>query len=352
MSQSSPDREIPRIAVVIPCHRVRNQILSVLDGVGSEVAAIYVVDDCCPESSGALVEEAVSDPRVQVLYHPKNQGVGGATITGYRRALADGAQVIVKLDGDGQMEPSLIPSFVEPILSGYADYTKGNRFYQIEGTRTMPSVRRLGNVILSFFNKLSSGYWSVFDPTNGFTAIHGAVARAVPLDKLDRRYFFESDILFRLNVLGAVVCDIPMSARYADEATGLNVLAAIPKFLYKHLQNLFKRIVYTYYLRDFTIASIELIAGLVALAFGGVFGVVKWIESATTGQPASAGTVMVAALPVILGTQLLLAFLSFDTGRREAVPLHQRLGRLVPEPPTGLGESGIRSGTRTRDGSA
>ena len=149
MSQSSPDREIPRIAVVVPCHRVRNQVLSVLHGIGPEVAAIYVVDDCCPEGTGALVEETVSDPRVQVLYHRENQGVGGATVTGYRRALADGAQVIVKLDGDGQMEPSLIPTFVEPILTGYADYTKGNRFYQIEGARTMPSVRRLGNVVLA-----------------------------------------------------------------------------------------------------------------------------------------------------------------------------------------------------------
>jgi glycosyltransferase involved in cell wall biosynthesis len=172
------------IAAVIPCFRVKRHVLDVVAAIPPLVGAIYAVDDACPEGSGDVIEGGCRDPRVRVLRHERNQGVGGATITGYRAALADGATVVVRLDGDGQMDPAQIPLLVRPILEGEADYSKGNRFFELEGLAAMPRLRLAGNSLLSFANKLSSGYWNVFDANNGFTAIHAEVLRRLPLGKL------------------------------------------------------------------------------------------------------------------------------------------------------------------------
>jgi glycosyltransferase involved in cell wall biosynthesis len=220
----------PVIAVVIPCYKVSRHILSVLANIGKEVAIIYVVDDKCPEGSGLLVQAQCHDPRVRVIFHDINKGVGGATISGYRQAVADGATVAVKIDGDGQMDSGLIPMFVHPILSGHADYTKGNRFFDIELLTSMPRLRLFGNSVLSLVSKVASGYWDIMDPTNGFTAIHTTVLKHLSLDKLDERYFFESDMLFRLNVTRAVVQDIPLEARYGDEESSLNIARVAREF--------------------------------------------------------------------------------------------------------------------------
>lgn len=318
-----------RVGVVIPCYRVADHILRVLDGIGSEVERIYVVDDQCPEGTGKLVESRTQDRRVHVIYHDENRGVGGATMTGYASAIADGMHVIVKLDGDGQMDPSMISTFVAPLESHYADYSKGNRFYNIESTRPIPLLRRVGNGALSFLSKLSSGYWRLFDPTNGYTAIDAKVAAALPFEKLHNRYFFESDMLFRLGILGAVVADIPMPAFYGEEKSNLSVVRSIPEFFLRHLRNLVKRVGYDYFLRDFSIASLELVFGLALLVFGGVFGTVRWIQSASEGVAATAGTVMIAALPIFVGMQLLLSFLNYDMQRLSAIPLHLRLAQRV-----------------------
>ena len=316
------------IAVVIPCYRVKKHILGVLSAIGSECEAIYVVDDACPEQSGDHVEAECHDPRVRVIRCERNLGVGGATLTGYRAAMADGADVIVKLDGDGQMDPELIPRLVRPILLGEADYTKGNRFFDLEGLSAMPKLRLVGNSLLSFLTKLSSGYWNVFDPTNGFTAIHSLIARQLPFDKISERYFFESDLLFRLGTMRAVVCDVPMPARYESERSSLVIRKVAPEFAFRHLVNTSKRIFYGYYLRNFNIASIEIVAGLLLMAFGLSFGVSSWIEGSQAGVPTTSGTVMLAALPLLVGVQLVLAFLSSDLQNIPRDVLHRRL-----EPP-------------------
>ncbi len=311
-----------RIAVVIPCYRVVNNVLGVIMAIGSEVSRIYVVDDCCPDGSGDFVEKNCNDERVVVIHHHENQGVGGAVITGYLAAINDGMEVIVKLDGDGQMDPKLMPGFIFPILEGEADYTKGNRFYYLDELGAMPRMRLLGNAALSFLTKISSGYWDLFDPTNGYTAIHRDIARQLPLDKISRGYFFESDMLFRLNTLRAVVVDIPMNAKYGDEVSNLKISSVVGEFLLKHLRNLVKRIFYCYYLRGMSIASIELPLGLSMFLFGGLFGARQWISSINSGLAASAGTVMLSALPIIVGLQLILAFLSHDIRSVPSKPIH------------------------------
>lgn len=304
-----------RVVVVLPCYKVKLQILEVISKIGPEVWRIYVVDDACPEESGKYVQGNCEDERVCVIFLEENQGVGGAVMAGYRAAIDDGADILVKVDGDGQMDPRLIPVFVAPILQSEADYTKGNRFFDLENIKSMPKIRLFGNAMLSFMAKLSTGYWDLFDPTNGYTAIHASVAKHLPFSKISKRYFFETDILFRLNTLRAVVMDIPMHAKYAEETSNLKINEVIGEFFIKHIRNFIKRIFYNYYLRDLSLASIELPLGIVLLIGGASYGVVNWFESAREGITTPAGTVMLAALPILMGVQFIMAFIGYDIAR-------------------------------------
>ena len=313
------------IALVIPCYRERRRILSVLEAVDPCVRHILVVDDGCPDGTGEIVSAQCGDPRVEVLIHERNLGVGAATITGYRRALELGVDIIVKMDGDGQMDGAMIPTLVSPIARGRADYAKGNRFHDLRGLGQMPWSRILANLILSFMTKLSSGYWDLFDPTNGFTAIHADVVRQLPLDRISPRYFFESDILYRLYTARAVVIDVPMPARYGAEVSGIHPGRVLWEFPVRHVVNTGKRVAYTYFLRDFSVASVQLVLGILMVLFGVYYGGISWYASVHTGVPATAGTVVLAALPIILGSQFLLSFLDFDTRNVPREPLHTLL---------------------------
>lgn len=319
-----------RIAVVIPCFKVTRHILAVLATIGPEVSRIVVVDDACPESSGDFVATHTTDPRIMVVRHAFNKGVGGAVVTGYEAAMADGCDIMVKLDGDGQMNPCLIPAFVEPLHRGLADYAKGNRFFDIETVRAMPAVRLWGNAALSFWSKLSTGYWHVFDPTNGYTAIRSSVAQHLRLHKLSERYFFESDMLFRLSTLRAVVVDIPMVSHYADETSHLQVRSIVVEFAVKHLRNFAKRLAYNYFVRDVSLASFELVFGLLLMTAGAGYGAWHWMQSAHAGITTPAGTVMMAAFPMLVGFQLLLAFVGADIAAVPKQPVGHALARQAP----------------------
>ena len=309
------------IAVLVPCYQVKNQILGVLKEIGPEVDKIYIVDDACPEGSGIYVKENTTDPRVEVIILKKNLGVGGAVKTGYRKAMEDHAGIIVKLDGDGQMNPQLIRKLIEPIRNRQADYVKGNRFYDLGNLQKMPGIRRFGNAFLSFINKMVSGYWNVMDATNGFTAISSAVLKDLPLNKIDNRFFFEQDMLFRLNTNRAVVMDLTMKAEYGQENSNLKIGKVMFSFPFKYLNRMFKRIFYSYFLRDFNVGSLELVLAFLFMGFGIIFGSIKWAHSISTGLPATAGTVVLAALPVILGFQSFLSFLHFDLSNIPNKPL-------------------------------
>ena len=309
------------VAVVIPCYKVLPLVFDVINRIGPEVDKIYAVDDACPQGSGRAIEAQVSDPRVRVLFNSVNQGVGGAVMAGYAAALADGYDCVVKIDGDNQMDPRLVSLFAEPILSGRSDYTKGNRFFNLEDVESMPFIRLAGNAILSFMCKASSGYWSIFDPTNGYTAISRHALKLLPMNKIHKRYFFETDMLFRLGTFGAVVQDIPMRAVYGDEKSNLSIGKVMFSFGFGHIKNLTKRIFYNYFLRGFSVASIELILSIIFIIFGGAFGIAKWINSSLTGIHASSGEVMLAALPIIVGVQLLISFVGFDMQNQPKIPL-------------------------------
>lgn len=316
-----------RIAVVIPCYRVTNQVVDVLACVPSEVDVIICVDDACPDGSGRLIEHTVKDTRIKVIRHSENQGVGAAVKTGYRAARAAGCDIAVKIDGDGQMDASLVTSFVGPIAQQQSDYAKGNRFFNPEDVKRMPGVRFFGNSMLSFLSKLSTGYWNIFDPTNGYTALHLAVLDILPLDKVANRYFFETDLLFRLNIARCVVSDVPIRAIYADESSNLRTRSVVLPFLIGHVRNMLKRIFYEYFLRDFHVASIEILLGPPLLLAGAIFGAYHWFLSVETQTAASAGTVMIPALLVIVGLQLTLGALAFDISNVPSNPVHPFLAR-------------------------
>ena len=318
----SRDEARPKVAVVIPAHSVSRFILDVIARVDDAVALVIVVDDCCPERTGDLVRRRVDDPRVRVIRNPRTLGVGGAMVVGFRRALAEGSDIIVKLDGDGQHYPEWIPEIVRPIAEGDADMVKGNRFYDIETVRSMPPGRLLANVVLSFAAKLSTGYWDLFDPANGFLAIHRKVATRLPLRKIDSGYFFETDLLFRAGILMAKVVEVPIEAVYGSEKSGVSLLRQAAPFLWKSFRNTVKRVLYCYFLRGFSVASLLLVAGVCAVSFGVSFGLYQWIGSAV---PATAGTVMLAGLPVLSGLQMLIGFVGHDIARQPASAIHMRL---------------------------
>jgi dolichol-phosphate mannosyltransferase len=296
--------------------------MGVIERMPADVAAIYCVDDGCPDGSGDFIEQHAVDPRVRVIRRERNGGVGAAVCSGYVAALRDDMDICVKIDGDGQMDPGAIDVLILPILERRADYAKANRFFNVEDVRSMPVGRVLGNVALSFFTKLSSGYWDVFDPTNGFTAIHARVLERIPLEKLHSRYFFESDLLFRLGCIGARVYDVPMPAIYGDEISNLKISRIFMPFLLGNLRNLVKRIVYSYYLRDFSLASIYLIASVLLLLGGAGFGAYFWLHGIALGRAATPGQVMFAALPLVFGIQLALSFISSDIARTPRSAIH------------------------------
>lgn len=311
-----------KIAVVIPCYKVKRHISDLIAKIGPEVTAIYCIDDACPEASGDFIKKTVKDSRVVVLHHEVNQGVGGAVMTGMKQAELDGNRIAVKLDGDGQMDPQILTKFTDVILQGKADYTKGNRFYNPAHLRAMPRGRLVGNAVLSFVSKFSTGYWNVFDPTNGYLALDLRLLKYMDIEKIDRRYFFETDLLFRAGLAKAKVLDIPMQALYEDEVSNLHFSKEATRFMRGHLLNFSKRIGYNYFLRDFSVASLELIVGLATFLFGIIYGVANMGGSA---EAQSAGVVMLAALPLLTGVILLVSFLNYDIQQTPQDPLGPRL---------------------------
>ena len=300
------------LAVIVPAYKVANQIINVIEQIPSEVDEIVIVVDACPEGTAQLLKNYTFHRTIHILEHPTNTGVGGAMKTGYRKALELGVEIILKIDGDGQMDSSLIPNLVQPIILGHADYTKGNRFYSLRHVKQMPRIRLFGNVLLSFMSKLSTGYYHVFDPTNGFTAIRASALEDMNLDAVDDRYFFESDMLFQLNAAGMKVEDVPTPAIYGNEVSNLRVGHSVFYFLTRHLRNTSRRIAMTYFLRDFSLASIQLVAAVILGTWGFTLGIFTWFHSQRTGVPSQPGTIVLVAILSLSSLQLFLNFINYD----------------------------------------
>ncbi len=314
------------ITVVIPAYRVEHDIEAVINGIPGYVKHIIVVDDASPDSTADLVAAlSKNDMRLSLIRHTQNQGVGGAMASGFCKALELGAQIVIKLDGDGQMDPAHFPALITPLIQGRADYAKGNRFRDFVSLRNMPFIRRIGNLGLSFLTKAATGYWNIFDPTNGYFAIRAEVLAALPLDQLDKRYFFETSMLAKLYLLNALVLDVPIPARYGKETSHLSIRRAAFEFPVKLLVTFLQRIALRYYIYDFSILSLYIVTGFPLLLFGLIFGGIKWIEYASKNIPAPTGTVMLPTLCVILGIQILLSAVEIDMNSTPKKPLSNPL---------------------------
>jgi dolichol-phosphate mannosyltransferase len=313
MNPSTPDLDKNNIIVVIPCYRVEREIGSVLASLPPYLNHIICVDDASPDDTVRVILQALDrDQRILLLRHEKNQGVGGAMLTGFRKALELNADVVIKIDGDGQMDAKHIASLLAPLLQGSADYAKGNRFRNFQALRKMPVIRRIGNMGLGFLTKAATGYWNLFDPTNGFVAIHGKVLGQLPLYRIDKTYFFETSMLANLYLLDAVVKDVPMPARYRGEISNLSVRRSLIEFPLKLLKTLVRRLILKNLIYDFSMTSIYLLTGIPLLLFGLIFGINRWIFYASINVPAPTGTVMLPTLSVLLGIQFLIAAIEID----------------------------------------
>jgi glycosyltransferase involved in cell wall biosynthesis len=326
VTPAAGERDLARhnIAVVVPAFRVEHQIGAVLGDIPPVVRHVVVVDDASPDSTAEQVRKgARKDKRVVLIAHERNQGVGGAMRTGFAAALAHDPDIVIKLDGDGQMPAGMIPDLVGPIVRGEADFAKGNRFRPTGSLAGMPLIRRIGNAGLSFLAKAATGYWNCFDPTNGFLAIRADLLRRIPLERVDRSYFFEISFLSQLYLLGAVIQDVPMPARYEDEPSSMAIWKVLLLFPPKLAALLVRRLILKYLVYDFSMGSVYLLGSVPLLLFGLLFGGYNWLRYAQLGVPAPTGTIMLATLPVILGFQLLLSAIGVDLQSVPKVPLER-----------------------------
>lgn len=311
------------VAVVIPAYRAAGTIRGVIASLPAFVDQIIVVNDASPDKTDAVVR-SIADARITLLTHVHNQGVGGAMVTGFQEALRLSANVVVKVDSDGQMDTAYLPVLLDRLIDDGFNYAKGNRFYDTQALGAMPRARFLGNVALTFFTKLASGYWDTFDVQNGYLAITGQTLARLDLASLDRTYFFENSMLIQLNVLSASVADVPMSARYGEQyVSSMHLSRILIGFPLRLARGLAFRIWYKYCSMNVSAIAPLLGLGLPMTLFGVVFGAYAWMRSILYGVPATAGTVMLAALPLVLGSQMLLQALQLDivnTPRSQGAP--------------------------------
>jgi len=326
MNPLPQDLHKKNIALVIPCFRVESEIGKVLTELPAYLKHIIVIDDASPDETARVVTQAAqNDSRIILIRHKKNKGVGGAMVTGFRKALELDADMVVKMDGDGQMDIGHIPNLLAPLIQEQADYTKGNRFRDFQALQKMPVIRRIGNMGLAFLTKAATGYWNLFDPTNGFVAIHGKVLAQLPLARIDRTYFFETSMLANLYLLGAVVKDVPMPARYGGEISNLSVRRSLIEFPLKLLKTFLRRLVLKNLIYDFSMASIYIMAGMPLLLFGLIFGINRWAFYSSLKVPAPTGTVMLPTLSVLLGIQFLIAAVEIDLRSVPKDPISSQL---------------------------
>jgi len=300
-----------RVTTVVPAHNEALLIGKVTQTMPELVDHIIVVDDCSQDGT-AEAALASGDARVIVLKTPSNEGVGGAVVLGYCKAIEMGTDLVVKMDGDGQMAPEYLPSLLDVIVDQGYDYAKGNRFLATESLREMPKRRIFGNIVLTFLTKLASGYWHIFDPQNGFTAIRADVLSTLDLGIIHKRFFFENDILVHLNLRNFRVKDVAMPARYGDEVSDIRLVGIGLTFPLLLFRRYLRRVYQKYVLRDFSPIALFLFVGAALFCWGTLFGCYIWIKSYFSQHATSTGTIMLALLPLILGFQLLLQSFVMD----------------------------------------
>lgn len=307
-----------KVAAVVPAYKEETMIATVIRTMPDFVDHIVIVDDESPDGTSDMVRE-VNDPRVKLIRHTANQGVGGAIITGHRAAMELGSDVNVVMAGDAQMDPAYLPILLDQVTEQGYGFAKANRFFSPESFSGMPQHRVFGNIVLSFLTKLASGYWHLFDPQNGYTAVRTEALKRVPLDRVAKRYSFENDLLIHLNILQISAIDVAIPAVYGEEVSSIKLHRVIPELLNLLTAGFWRRIWYRYVLWSFSPIALLLVLGLLLSFFGLVVAV--WVCFQILGSViATAATVMLAAVPLMLGAQMLLSALQLDIQASPSLP--------------------------------
>lgn len=329
-----------RVHCVVPAYRARQTILGVVREALPYVDTVVVVDDCCPEQSGQLVQSAYpSNQAVAVIRHSTNGGVGAAMKTGIGYAMAHGADIIVKIDADGQMDPQYIPSIVSCFRSDPSlAYVKGNRFVNASILERMPKLRFMGNAVLSLWIKFASGYWNLLDPTNGYVAFNAHALAEMEWQQLSDSYFFEISVLGELGLRQLPIGEIEMRSIYGSERSSLSIRRSVVEFPAKIARLLVRRIALQYFLFDVNLGTLYLLFGGMAMLCGIGLGIFEWLQTAITHHARTAGTIMLVALPILIGFQLLLNALMYDV---QFAPKTVRELGTRPKEPRHDGRSGL-----------
>lgn len=302
-----------RVAVVVPAFNEERLIVKTLTTMPQFVDRIFVIDDCSSDSTFERASEvARGDARVTVIHHEQNTGVGGAIMTGHSQVLADDSlDVSVVMAGDAQMDPDYLPQLLDPIVDDGVGFTKANRFYNRNSTAGMPRYRIFGNVVLSIMTKFASGYYHLFDPQNGYTAITRRTLSLLDFTEIDDNYSFENSLLIHLNVLRVRARDVPIPAVYGDEVSTMRMSRVIPMLLRTLTGGLVFRIWRKYVFPSFGPFAILFFLGVLATGLGLVAAIVITVL-AFQGVTASPATVMIAIAPLLAGVHLLVSALIID----------------------------------------
>ncbi len=313
------------IAVVVPCYNVQDHIVEVVETIPDYVSNIVLINDGSSDRTGELIDRVACD-RVTGIHLSQNRGVGEAMLTGFAKAAELGADVMVKMDGDDQMDPHYLPLLIEPLLFGKADYAKGNRFRNALLPSDIPTIRRVGNAVLSFLNKAASGYWNVFDPTNGYIAIRREIFDMLPAQWIHRRFFFESSLLIALGIMGAVVLDVPIPARYGVEKSNLRIIRTLFEFPLRMFSGLIRRVWFRKILYSLTMEALLAIFGALFFFLGLTYGLYEFTQfTLIRNTPSPPGIVMGAALLMLFGFQMMLNAILLDIQSVPHSPLCDRL---------------------------
>jgi dolichol-phosphate mannosyltransferase len=307
---------IQKVAVIIPAYNAGTTILDVVQGVLDLVDFIIVVDDACPNRSGEIVSRKFEgNKKVIVITSNINTGVGGATIVGMRYARKIGAEVLIKIDSDNQMDPTYISKYAAILKSGSADYVKGNRFFFIRNAKSMPRIRFYGNLGLGLLSKISTGQWFLNDFTNGYIGINGKLIDRIEDSDLEMRYFFETSMLYNLYLLSAKIVEVPMKAIYFENgSSGLSPIYSLYEFSIKNIKMAIKRILIAYYLREISFGSIMLMIGLKLMIFSMIYSLYL-LKRSIEGELASNGSIYILTVSTIMAFQSIIVFLAEDFNR-------------------------------------
>jgi glycosyltransferase involved in cell wall biosynthesis len=300
-----------RVAVVVPAYDEEALVVETLRGIPELVDRIYVVDDASRDATGDRARE-LGDPRVEVIRHEKNRGVGAAIVTGYRRALEEGIDVTCVMAGDNQMDPAELRDLVEPVAAGEAEYVKANRLFSGEAWEVIPRTRYLGNAVLSLLTKIASGYWHVADSQAGYTAISLDALRRLDLDRIYPRYGFPNDLLVHLNVQNARVRDMPSRPIYnVGERSGIRLRSVVPRISWLLFKAFWWRLGQKYVIRDFHPLVFFYVFGVLMTVAGFLLGAVELVLR-ILGNEITTPTIVLVAVLLIAGLQFTLFAMWFD----------------------------------------